>query len=122
MTGRKSLITDFTSGPILKPLVFFSLPFMLSNALQVLYTLVDMYFVGHYLDVASLSAVTNASRLVDFFVAVCMGLALGGQIYIAQLIGQKRRGERNLEHDVCLACTEHARALNEAAVGVLDGR
>lgn len=95
MTGRKSLITDFTSGPIFVPLLKFSLPFMLSNAMQVLYTLVDMYFVGHYLDVASLSAVTNASRLVDFFIAACMGLAMGGQIYIAQLIGQKRRGELN---------------------------
>lgn len=90
-----SLIRDFTKGPLFGPLVSFSAPFMLSNALQVLYTTVDMVIVGQCLGKVGLAAVTNAGRMVDFLTVVCMGLATSGQIYISQLIGQGRRQDLN---------------------------
>ena len=95
MKKGTALIRDFTTGPIFWPLVEFSLPFMLSNALQVLYTTVDMWVVGRYLRLEGLTAVTNAGRLVDFLTALCIGLSVSAQIYVAQLIGQGRRGELN---------------------------
>ena len=36
------LIVDFTEGNIIKQMLTFSLPFMLSNMMQVLYSFVDM--------------------------------------------------------------------------------
>ena len=45
MTGRR-LSRDFTTGSIPKQLFFFMLPFMLSNALLVFYSTVDMWIVG----------------------------------------------------------------------------
>ena len=95
MKKAGAIIKDFTSGPILGPLALFSLPFMLSNALQVLYTTVDMIIVGRYIGPSGISAVTSASRLVDFFTCVCIGLSMSGQVYISQLIGQKREKELN---------------------------
>lgn len=89
------MIRDFTSGPLFGPLVTFSLPFMLSNALQVLYSTVDMIIVGHYMGEVGLTAVSNASKLFVFFTMLSIGLAMSGQIYIAQLIGQGRRGDLN---------------------------
>ena len=42
----KSLTKDFTQGNIAKQLMLFALPFMASNALQVLYSTIDMIVVG----------------------------------------------------------------------------
>ena len=39
------LIVDFTEGNIIKQMLTFSLPFMLSNMMQVLYSFVDMAVV-----------------------------------------------------------------------------
>ena len=86
---------DFTTGPIFGPLVSFSIPFMLSNALQVLYSTVDMAIVGRYMNEVGLTAVSNAAKLFIFFTIISVGLSTGGQIYVAQLIGQGRRGELN---------------------------
>ena len=45
-TKRKKLSRDFTQGNIPKQLLWFTLPFMASNALQVLYSTIDMAIVG----------------------------------------------------------------------------
>lgn len=89
--GGKSLIRDFTDGPVFGPLVKFSIPFMLSNALQVLYSTVDMFIVGKYMGHVGLASVINASRVFVFMTMLSVGLSMSGQIYVAQLIGQGRR-------------------------------
>lgn len=88
-------IRDFTTGPVWGPLVRFSVPFMLSNALQVLYSTVDMFIVGQVVGKDGLAAVTNASRICTFLTMVCLGLATSGQVYIAQLLGQGRKKDLN---------------------------
>lgn len=42
----KKITKDFTSGSIAKQLWWFMLPFMASNAMQVLYSTIDMIIVG----------------------------------------------------------------------------
>ena len=42
----KTLSKDFTRGNIMRQLILFSLPFMASNAMQVLYSTIDMIIVG----------------------------------------------------------------------------
>ena len=59
----KSIINDFTKGNILKHMIVFAVPFMLSNLFQVLYTLVDMAIVGKFVGAEGLAAVSNSSRL-----------------------------------------------------------
>jgi putative MATE family efflux protein len=86
---------DFTSGPIFGPLVSFSIPFMLSNALQVLYNTVDMAIVGRYMGEIGLTAVSNASKVIIFLSVIGLGLSTSAQIYVAQLIGQGRRKDLN---------------------------
>ncbi len=52
----KTLSKDFTRGNIMRQLILFSLPFMASNAMQVLYSTIDMIIVGHFVGTAGLSA------------------------------------------------------------------
>ena len=95
MAGKTTIGRDFTQGPIFGPLVSFSVPFMLSNALQVLYSTVDMAIVGRYMGEVGLTAVSNASKLILFLSVIGVGLATSAQIYVAQLIGQGRRKDLN---------------------------
>lgn len=92
--AKNNIIRDYTKGPIWWPMVLFALPFMLSNGLQVLYSVVDMLIVGQFLGKVGVAAVSNAGRIFIFLTMVCLGLSLSGQIYISQLIGQGERGEK----------------------------
>ena len=89
------LAKDFTKGNIFKQLVMFSLPFMASNALQVLYSTIDMIIVGKYVGTAGLSAVSQSSMIVNFATMVCLGFSNAGQVLISQALGAKKHKEMN---------------------------
>ena len=89
------LTKDFTSGSISKQLFTLMIPFMLSNALQVLYSTIDMIIVGKYVGTAGLSAVAQSSSILNFATMVCLGFANGGQVLIAQAIGADKKKQTN---------------------------
>lgn len=89
------LSKDFTKGNIPRALFIFTLPFMAANALQVLYSTVDMIIVGHFVGTAGLSAVSQSSLIVNFVTMVCMGFSNAGQVLISQAIGAGKRKELN---------------------------
>ena len=82
-------------GKVAPTLVRFALPFMLSNALQVVYSLVDMLVVGQVLGTNAVSGVTNGSTVVMFMPMVGLGFSNGGQVLISQALGAKKRKEMN---------------------------
>ena len=61
MASSKRIAKDLTQGSIPKMLLLFTLPFMASNALQVLYSTIDMMVVGHFVGTPGLSAVSQSS-------------------------------------------------------------
>ena len=89
--NKKQLIHDFTTGPLLRHLVLFALPFMASNALQILYSIVDMMVVGHYVGKNGLAAVAVSSQTFNLMVMLCAGTSQGGQIMLSQMIGNGQR-------------------------------
>ncbi|MBQ3023415.1 MAG: MATE family efflux transporter [Clostridia bacterium] len=92
---KAKLTKDFTNGSIAKQLFFLMIPFMLSNALQVLYSTIDMIIVGEYVGTAGLSAVSQSSSILNFATMVCLGFSNGGQVLIAQAIGAGKKKETN---------------------------
>lgn len=93
--SKKSLSKDFTQGNIARQLFFFSLPFMASNALQVLYSTIDMIIVGEYVGTPGLSAVSQSSQIINFAAMVCLGFSNAGQVLLAQAMGAKKHKEMN---------------------------
>lgn len=71
------------------------LPFMASNALQVLYSTVDMIVVGHFVGTPGLSAVSQSSLILNFATMVCLGIATAGQVMISQALGAGKREQIN---------------------------
>ena len=91
MANKSTFITDLTEGSVMKRLIRFTLPLMLANLLQVCYNLVDMFFVGQYAGTDALSAVSISSNVTMLMFFCFMGIATGGQIYVAQTVGAGRR-------------------------------
>ena len=83
---KAGLSKDFTEGNIFRQLLLFSLPFMASNALQVLYSTIDMVIVGEYVGTPGLSAVSQSSLIVNFAAMVCLGFSNAGQVLLAQAL------------------------------------
>lgn len=93
--SSKTISKNFTTGPIMRQMFFFMLPFMLSNAMQVLYSTIDMIIVGHYVGTAGISAVGQSSQIVNFATMVCLGFSNAGQVLLAQALGAGKRKEMN---------------------------
>ncbi len=92
---RNRLSRDFTQGSILKQMLWFMLPFMASNALQVFYSTIDMVIVGEYVKTPGIAAVSPASQILNFVTMVCLGFSNAGQVLIAQALGAGKRREMN---------------------------
>lgn len=95
MMREKSISKDFTQGNIVRQLFWFALPFMASNALQVLYSTIDMVIVGKYVGTPGLSAVSQSSLIMNFATMVCLGFSNAGQVLVSQAIGAGKRKEMN---------------------------
>lgn len=94
MSGKK-LTRNFTQGNIAKQLLLFTLPFMASNAMQVLYSTIDMVIVGEYVGTPGLSAVSQSSQILNFATMICLGFANAGQVLVSQALGAGKRKELN---------------------------
>lgn len=95
---------DLTQGSILGNIRKFSLPYMMSYFLQILYGLADLFVIGQYCDVASTTAVSNGAQIMHMFTVVIIGLAMGTTVRIARAIGagdRETRQEPSATHSRC---------------------
>ena len=98
--SKNKIVKDFTKGSIPKELFVFMLPFMISNALQVLYSTVDMVIVGKYVGTAGISAVSQSSQIVNFATMVCLGFSNAGQVLISQALGAGKKKEMKIHYNI----------------------
>ena len=82
--------TDLTKGSVAKTLVRFTVPFLLSNVLHTLYSLVDMRIVGRYADATQISAVSIGAAVMMLVNGLIMGLGTGSTVLVGQAIGSRR--------------------------------
>ena len=78
---------NMLSGNVLKSIIPFALPIMLSSLLQYNYSLVDNIIVGRYVSTDALAAVGNVGPISSFVVGASLGLTSGFTIPIAQAFG-----------------------------------
>ena len=78
---------ELTSGSVMKNLLFFSLPYLLSFFLQTLYGMADLLIIGQYGGVADTTAVSVGSQVMHMLTVMIMGLAMGATVNIGQAIG-----------------------------------
>ena len=67
---------DFTEGSIPGHLIRFSVPMLLGNLLQALYSTVDSFWVGRYLGPQALAAVSASGPVIHALIAFVLGLTI----------------------------------------------
>lgn len=87
--GGKMRHIDFTSGPVGKKILLFSLPLMVGNVFQQFYNVVDTLVVGKFLGEAPLAAVGSAYTLMIFLTSILIGLTMGAGVYFSLCFGRK---------------------------------
>ncbi len=85
--------TNLTQGSILRNIVFFSLPYLLSYFLQTLYGLMDLYITGQYNGAAVITAVSNGSQFMHLVTVMIVGLAMGSTVMIGRSVGAGKEKE-----------------------------
>lgn len=82
---------NLTTGSVLKNVILFSLPYLLSYFLQTLYGMADLFIIGQFDGVASTTAVSIGSQVMHMLTVMIVGLAMGTTVSIGQAIGAGNR-------------------------------
>jgi putative MATE family efflux protein len=77
---------DLTEGDVGRPLLFLSVPIVVTNLLQTAYNLADTFWIGQY-STDALAAISFAFPMVFLIISLGMGLAVAGSILVAQYTG-----------------------------------
>ncbi len=83
---------DFTKGHIGKSIFLFSIPLILGNIFQQMYTLINSAFVGNYLGTDALAAVGSCYPVVFFITSMILGIGSGGSVVVSHYYGAKQNG------------------------------
>ena len=76
-----------TEGSIWKTILLFSIPLILGNLLQQLYSTVDSIIVGNIVGPGALAAVGASTSIVNLLIAFSQGASVGAGVIIAQYLG-----------------------------------
>lgn len=82
-----------TNGKILKNIIIFAIPCVISNILQNLYNLADTAIVGQLIGLNSLAAVGSTGSVVSLFINTITGLMSGFSIVASIRLGSKNYSE-----------------------------
>lgn len=113
--------TDFTRGPIVVPLLKFSLPILLALFLQALYGAVDLMVVGKYAMAEDVSGVAVGSQIMVTITNLVSSFAMGTTIFLGQKIGEGDRefGSRIIGTSIVIFLT--AGVILSVCIPVLSG-
>lgn len=78
---------NLSEGSILKNIIRFSLPYLLSCFLQAFYGLADLFIAGQFNGSSTISAVSIGSQVMHMLTVIIVGLAMGTTVAIGHSIG-----------------------------------
>ena len=83
----------FTQGNIVRGMLRFSVPYLITCFLQTFYGMADLFIVGQFNGAASITAVSVGSQLMHMLTVVIAGFAMGSTVLIARSVGAGDRRE-----------------------------
>lgn len=97
--------TDMTVGSPWKSIVSFTLPMLIGNIAQQLYSTVDSIVVGQYEGDNALAAVGSAMPILNLLLVLFIGISAGASIMVAQYFGAKNREKLSYTVGNCITVT-----------------
>lgn len=91
----KSYEMDMCHGPLLKKILIFSIPLMLSGVLQLLFNAADIIVVGRYAGNTALAAVGSTSALINLLTNLFIGFSMSANVLVARYYGGNKETDAN---------------------------
>ncbi len=86
---------DMTEGSLLRKLIIYAIPVMLSGMLQLLFNTVDVIVVGRFVGEEALAAVGACGSTINLFIGLFMGLSVGANVMVSRFFGAARYKDMN---------------------------
>lgn len=84
---------NLTTGSVWKNIIYFSIPYFFSYFLQTLYGMADLFIIGQFNGVESITAVSVGSQVMHMLTVMIVGLAMGSTVMIGRAIGASKKEE-----------------------------
>lgn len=78
---------DLRNGPVLKNVIIYTIPIILTGILQLLFNAADLIVVGWFSGSDSVAAVGATASLTNLIVNLFIGLSVGAGVIVAQCLG-----------------------------------
>lgn len=88
---NKKYKVNMCEGPLLKQIIVFAIPLMMTSLLQLFFHAADLIVVGKYASHEALAAVGATASLSGLIVNLFFGLSVGANVVVARLIGENNR-------------------------------
>lgn len=86
---------DLTQGGILRPLLLFAIPLLISSFIQQMYNTVDLLYAGNFLGERAIAAVGASSLIISCIVGVFTGISVGTGIIVSHAVGARNTKKVN---------------------------
>lgn len=86
---RKTYEMDMVNGPLLKNILLYAFPLMLSGILQLLFNAADIIVVGRFAGSQALAAVGSTSSLINLLINLFVGVSIGTNVLVARYYGAR---------------------------------
>lgn len=84
---------DMTQGPLLKQIVLYTIPIILTGILQLLFNAADLVVVGQYCGSVSVGAVGATGPVINLIINLFIGFSVGSGVSVAHAIGAGKNDE-----------------------------
>ena len=88
---KKQHTIDLTTGSLVKKLLIFAFPILVSNVLQQFYNTADMIVVGRFVGDDALAAVGATGEISVLIINLFFGLSIGANIICSNLFGARNK-------------------------------
>ncbi len=89
MERKQKIGLNMTEGSILKTLLVFAVPILLTNLIQQLYNTVDLIVIGKFVGNEGTVGVSTGGDLINFITMLSIGFSSAGQVYVSQQVGAR---------------------------------
>ena len=89
MIMLKKTSVNLLDGPILRSIIAFAIPILISNIFQQLYNTADIMIVGRYLGSNALAGVGATAAIFELVIGFALGVGNGMGVIIARCFGAK---------------------------------